>query len=159
MTGSVGFCVGASTISVARRLGRGIRFERFVHNGEIGGRFQSLVEELDPARLGITGNKFRKLLDVPTVSEPEAVELAFSHLRSRYPETDCIVSAGGEMFIAYVLDPKGRIKTVHTGNKCAAGTGEFFLQQIRRMGLGIEEALELAAPAVPYAVAGRCSVF
>ena len=159
MTGSVGFCVGASTISVARRLGRGIRFERFVHNGEIGGRFQSLVEELDPARLGITGNKFRKLLDVPTVSEPEAVELAFSHLRSRYPETDCIVSAGGEMFIAYVLDPKGRIKTVHTGNKCAAGTGEFFLQQIRRMGLGIEEALELAAPAVPYTVAGRCSVF
>ncbi|MEJ2700448.1 MAG: BadF/BadG/BcrA/BcrD ATPase family protein, partial [Desulfuromonadales bacterium] len=159
MQRSVGICLGASTISFAERTAAGIRIERLPHDGEVGRRFSALVTGLDGAKIGVTGRKFRNLLAVPTVSEPEAVELAFRYLRSRYPEVDCIVSAGGEMFIAYGLDGRGRIKTVHTGNKCAAGTGEFFLQQIRRMGLEIEEALDLAKSCSPYAVAGRCSVF
>jgi predicted CoA-substrate-specific enzyme activase len=159
MERSIGICLGASTLSFVERTARGIRIERLPHGGEVGQRFSDLVAGLQGAKIGITGRKFRKLLAVPTVSEPEAVELAFEYLRPHYPTTDCIVSAGGEMFIAYGLDAQGRIKKVHTGNKCAAGTGEFFLQQIRRMGLGIEEALELAKSVTPYTVAGRCSVF
>ncbi|MBE0597851.1 MAG: activase, partial [Desulfuromonadales bacterium] len=159
MIKAAGFCLGASTISIAWRTETGIRIERCAHNGEIGERFQTLLERFAPARIGVTGNKFRNQMAIPTIAEPEAVELAFAHLRPHYPATDCIVSAGGEMFIAYLLDPRGRIRTVQTGSKCAAGTGEFFLQQIRRMGLQVDQALDLAATATPYAVAGRCSVF
>jgi predicted CoA-substrate-specific enzyme activase len=57
------------------------------------------------------------------------------------------------------MDGSGRIRAVHTGSKCAAGTGEFFLQQIRRMGLTTEEAVHMAAGKDPYRVASRCSVF
>ena len=32
---------------------------------------------------------------------------------------------------------RGRIANVITGNKCASGTGEFFLQQLRRMDVSL----------------------
>ena len=87
------------------------------------------------------------------------MEYAYAYLREQYPEVDVIVSAGGETFIAYKLDSKGRIVNVFTGNKCASGTGEFFLQQIKRMDLQLEEAVNCAELDNPYQVAGRCSVF
>ncbi|MDR2693823.1 MAG: fibrobacter succinogenes major paralogous domain-containing protein [Chitinispirillales bacterium] len=48
---------------------------------------------------------------------------------------DSYISSGGETQLVYVINSKGGISSVHSGNKCASGTGEFFLQQIRRMGL------------------------
>jgi predicted CoA-substrate-specific enzyme activase len=159
MPGSVGICLGATTITIAQRSGQGLQLRNMAHEGRVGAKLAALLDDFGSVRLGLTGRKFRKRLAIPTVSEPEAVELAFAHLRTNYPETDCIVSAGGETFIAYLLDTDGKIREVHSGNKCAAGTREFFLQQIRRMGLEIEEALALAAEAPPYMVAGRCSVF
>ncbi|HHW23300.1 MAG TPA: CoA activase [Clostridiaceae bacterium] len=70
-----------------------------------------------------------------------------------------IVSAGGETFMVYSLDSDGRIIEVKSGNKCASGTGEFFLQQLKRMDLSVEAAMEIADVDEPYKVAGRCSVF
>lgn len=61
--------------------------------------------------------------------------------------------------MVYLLDKNGRIVEVKSGNKCASGTGEFFLQQLKRMNLPVEEAMEIAALDEPYKVAGRCSVF
>ena len=40
-----------------------------------------------------------------------------------------------------------------------AGTGEFFLQQLRRMDVTLEEAARWAVEEEPYHVSGRCSVF
>ena len=45
-----------------------------------------------------------------------------------------MVSLGGESFLVYLL-ADGRIANVLSHNKCAAGSGEFFVQQIGRMGL------------------------
>ncbi|HEY5973394.1 MAG TPA: BadF/BadG/BcrA/BcrD ATPase family protein, partial [Geobacteraceae bacterium] len=157
--GAVGICLGATTITIAQRTGQGLQLRSLAHEGQVGAKLAALLDEFGSVMLGLTGRKFRKRLAIPTVSEAEAVELAFAHLRTRFPEADCIVSAGGETFIAYLLDADGKIREVHSGNKCAAGTGEFFLQQIRRMGLEIDEALALAADVHPYPVAGRCSVF
>jgi len=70
-----------------------------------------------------------------------------------------VVSAGGENFLVYILGKDGKIWAVRTGNKCASGTGEFFLQQIRRIGLSLEEAMYFAKNEAPYKVSGRCSVF
>jgi len=69
------------------------------------------------------------------------------------------MSLGSESFILYQLDEAGAIVGVRAGNKCASGTGEFFLQQIRRMDIGVHEASRVAAGVEPYAVSGRCSVF
>ncbi len=159
MEEAIGICVGAATITVARRTGGDVTLRALPNEGQVGETLARLCGGFGPFRLGLTGRKFRDRMAIPTISEPEAVELAVSRLRTRYPETDCIVSAGSESFVAYSLDTDGRISDVHSGNRCAAGTGEFFLQQIRRIGLGIEEALALAADAPPYTVAGRCSVF
>lgn len=159
MEKSYGLCLGASTLSIAERDGGEIRFTRIRHDGGVAGVLRDFLAEALPATVGVTGRKFRDLLTIHTVSEPEAMELAYGHIRHSLPDIDCIVSAGGETFLVYVLDRDGRIRTVHTGNKCASGTGEFFMQQLQRMELTLEEALDLAGEAEPYPVAGRCSVF
>ena len=61
--------------------------------------------------------------------------------------------------MVYVLNRLGQISNVLTGNKCASGTGEFFLQQLRRMNVSLEEAAQWAASTEPHHVSGRCSVF
>jgi predicted CoA-substrate-specific enzyme activase len=159
MRKSIGICLGASTVSIAERDGGSIRFTGIRHDGRVAGVLGEFLSGSLPATVGVTGRKFRSLLSLRTVSEPEAIELAYGHIRDSLPGIDCIVSAGGETFLVYVLDAHGRIRTVHTGNKCASGTGEFFMQQLQRMELSIDEALDVAAGAPPYQVAGRCSVF
>ncbi len=117
----------------------------------------ALLRSVD--RIAVTGRKLKSKLNASAISEPEAVEYAFGFLQEKYANADVIVSAGGETFIAYKLDRAGKIINVFTGNKCASGTGEFFLQQIKRMNLSIEEAVSIAELDNPYRVAGRCSVF
>ena len=94
-----------------------------------------------------------------SISEPEATEQAYRYCKPEGIDCPAIVSAGGETFMVYVLDSGGRISNVITGNKCASGTGEFFLQQLRRMNVSLEEAATWTMTEDPYAVSGRCSVF
>jgi predicted CoA-substrate-specific enzyme activase len=61
--------------------------------------------------------------------------------------------------MVYALNREGQISNVLTGNKCASGTGEFFLQQLRRMDVSLKEASQWAVSEAPYHVSGRCSVF
>ena len=159
MKKAYGVCLGASTISIAERTATGVNYSRITHDGRVMGVLNEFFSSALPAKIGFTGRKFRKLITIPTVSEPETVELAYHQIQPSYPDIDCIVSAGGETFLVYMLDSKGNIRGVHTGNKCASGTGEFFFQQIKRMELGIEEAVDRAAESESYPVAGRCSVF
>ncbi|HPI38926.1 MAG TPA: BadF/BadG/BcrA/BcrD ATPase family protein, partial [Ignavibacteriaceae bacterium] len=84
------------------------------------------------------------------------MELSLEYLQSN---ADLVISAGGENFVVYLLDKNKKIAKAVTGNKCASGTGEFFLQQIKRMNLPIEEAIELGVSGSPYSISGRCSVF
>ena len=109
--------------------------------------------------IAVTGRKFRNYLSLTSISEPEAVEAALTYVLGKEIPVNAVVSAGGETFMVYRLDGNGRISSVQTGNKCASGTGEFFLQQIRRMGLSLEEAVACAEAEDPYSVSGRCSVF
>lgn len=176
-----GICLGASTISLVqlgpakapehgRRLqvmdSRSIR-----HDGDPQASLKRLLTPYGLTgadRVAVTGRKFRRLLTLSSLSEPEAVELAYAYNCAAGPDDDgtlanpacrAIVSLGGETLMVYVLDDQGRIKDIHTGNKCASGTGEFFLQQLRRMDLSLEEAARWAVDTPPYAVSGRCSVF
>lgn len=163
---AVGFCLGASSVGMVEiEKNNGeisiIKAETRPHEGNI-----HLMEELFEVsrlagigRVALTGRKFRNMVNLSSLAELESVEIAYSHLRSKYEGFDTIVSAGGETFTVYKLDHNGKIINVFTGNKCASGTGEFFLQQIKRMNLSVEEAIDIADLGNPYSVSGRCSVF
>jgi predicted CoA-substrate-specific enzyme activase len=162
---AVGICIGASTIGgveVSRDAG-GVAVRNVVrraHDGNPKDVLAAVLEALSPgsAPILVTGRSLRSLVTLPSIAEPEASEHALRHVANgtRY---DALVSAGGENFMVYTLDRNHRISGVLTGNKCASGTGEFFLQQTRRMALDLEGAVALAERGAPHPVSGRCSVF
>lgn len=158
---SAGICVGASTVSavILEKNGaapRIIKAESIAHRGAPKEALLKLLPQNIDFPIAVTGRKFRKLLNFESIPEPAAVELAANFLNV---EADFIISAGGENFIIYELDGGAKIGKAMTGNKCASGTGEFFLQQIKRMNLNADEAARLALEGEPYNISGRCSVF
>ncbi len=162
----VGVCLGASNIKIVTGSNENGRFNILksivaAHDGNARGMLSSMLSEysLPHSKIAVTGHKLKDHVLLPRLSETEATEFALSYVNHDLPKVDAVVSAGGENFIVYELDKSGKMAAVHTGNKCASGTGEFFLQQIRRMNLDPNEAQSLAVTESPYKVAGRCSVF
>jgi len=169
---SIGICFGSSAVMVAElfsddagnlRLGR---VESKSHESNPRKAFLSLLDRFDVYTYDygmFTGRKFRRLVNAPSVTEPESVEYALRLLRETGKYTagkpGAVASLGSENFIVYALGDDGMISTVETGNKCASGTGEFFLQQLRRMNVSVKDAVELAANSEEFKVSGRCSVF
>ena len=164
---TIGICIGASTITFASVLGGSqgpvVTASRSIpHEGNPREVLATLFKDPEVRsveRIAVTGRKLRHLLKATTLSEPEALETAYSHYSAQGNRAQVVVSAGGETFMVYRLDKNGRIIDVYTGNKCASGTGEFFLQQLKRMDLTVEEAVAVADRKNAYKVAGRCSVF
>jgi predicted CoA-substrate-specific enzyme activase len=168
---SLGICLGASTISICRveasQQDAGVRpiilsHVLCPHEGNPKATLVRALQSLDIGvvnRIAATGRKFRHFVNLTSIPEPEAVEYAYPYVKPDGMDCTAVVSAGGETFMVYALDRSGRIANVITGNKCASGTGEFFLQQLRRMNVSLEEAAQYAAVAEPHHVSGRCSVF
>jgi predicted CoA-substrate-specific enzyme activase len=170
----LGICLGASTVSMVHltvsNSNDTISEKRpLVANAwtvtHEGNPRKTLSDALAPLTLKdfnkivATGRRFKDFVNFTAISEPEAVEYAYHYARPPHISCPAIVSAGGETFMVYVLNRQGRISNVITGNKCASGTGEFFLQQLRRMNASLEEAGRWAVDETPYHVSGRCSVF
>jgi predicted CoA-substrate-specific enzyme activase len=166
----LGICLGASTVSVVQAIlpknknGRPevIGFSLHAHEGNPKKTLLKALEPLDLSqfdRIASTGRRFRHFVNLSSISEPEAVEYAYKYVKPDEVSCPAVISAGGETFMVYVLDNNGRIANVITGNKCASGTGEFLLQQLRRMDVSMDEAFTWAAEEKPYHVSGRCSVF
>jgi predicted CoA-substrate-specific enzyme activase len=173
---ALGLCLGASTVSIVqveqelvadeKNMPKGkprlIAYSLHPHEGDPKRTLVSAIEKLDLNsfdRIGATGRKFRNFVNIASISEPEAVEFAYPFVKPDDVSCPAVVSAGGETFMVYVLDRFGKISNVLTGNKCASGTGEFFLQQLRRMNVSMEEAAQWAVTVEPHHVSGRCSVF
>ncbi len=164
---TLGICFGATTVQYAVVKGdAGFKAVeqsgRVVHDGNPGRVLQDLLGALDLFdidRAAVTGRSFRGAVELTSISEPEAIENALFEDSKDKQFPDLVVSLGGETQLVYKIGEKGGIVSVHSGNKCASGTGEFFLQQIRRMGLTLEDAVTLAERGTPHRIAGRCSVF
>lgn len=159
---STGVCLGASrisTVTIEEKQGQIaiLTHEVLSHEGNVADTFRKLTGQ--PEKIAVTGRKCRNMVRLSTIPEAEAVEHAYQVLKAKYPGCDTIVSAGGETFMVYQMDSRGKIINAFTGNKCACGTGEFFLQQLKRMNLSVQEALDIVDEEHPYRVAGRCSVF
>ena len=88
------------------------------------------------------------------ISDVTAIQRALDELGCDF---DAVASLGGESFLVYLL-AAGRISNVLSHNKCAAGSGEFFVQQIGRMQLTLEEAIERSFKGKVVPLASRCSV-
>ncbi|NDV25338.1 activase [Desulfovibrio sp. JC010] len=131
------------------------------HEGNPAKTVVKALQELglpDNVPAAVTGRKFRHLLELPTISEPQALETALTQQNFVKEGYRTVLSAGGETFMAYLLDNDGKVETVHTGNKCASGTGEFLAQQLGRMGLTLDD-MSAMQECEPHKVSGRCSVF
>lgn len=158
---SLGICIGASSISTVL-LQNGYSTPSIIEKYSIPhyGNPKSIINQILTKHLNtsitLTGKNFTKLLNLPKISEAEAIENALDFLNIK---TDVVISAGGESFIVYQIEKNQKISKVITGNKCASGTGEFFFQQIKRMNLELDEAIELGIKGLPYNISGRCSVF
>lgn len=164
---SVGICLGATTFSLVelKKNNNEILVNNIIikeHEGDPKGVFSQIVSDyqLEDKFVGVTGRKFRRILNFESIIEPEAVEYAYDYVNRNDFQYDAIVSAGGETFMVYEVDNKGKISRISSGNKCASGTGEFFMQQIKRMNIGVEEAINLSRESKsPHHLSGRCSVF
>ncbi len=173
----LGICIGASTISTAQltvtdRAGgadpdkgpeaRVVAHSKHPHDGDPRRTLAAVLDSLPMEgfdAVAATGRRFRNYVNLSQISEPEAVERAYRFTKPKGISSPAIVSAGGETFMSYVLNRRGEIANVLTGNKCASGTGEFFLQQLRRLDVDITDVAELAELEHPYRLSGRCSVF
>ncbi len=162
---SLGICIGASTISFVKTkeedsLVSIIESTSITHEGNPKIYITKFLKDFDITGYSIiiTGRKFKELLNSYSISEPEAIEEAVKFLGLN-GEEKAIASLGGESFIVYHLNASGNIDNVITGNKCASGTGEFFLQQIGRMDMNLSDTEKLKGSETPYSVSGRCSVF
>ena len=163
----LGMCLGASTLSMVRlRKENGapeiVHATTITHEGNPRKVLLDTLEKeprISEIPIAVTGRKFIQFMKLTTISEPEAVEMAAAHILRGKGQYRVIVSAGGETFIVYHLDDDFKIQGIQTGNKCASGTGEFFLQQIGRMNLSLEEVSALGISEEVHKVSGRCSVF
>jgi predicted CoA-substrate-specific enzyme activase len=164
---ALGVCLGASSASlvrVARDGGRAriLRAASLPHGGDPAAALLRVLDAQPDWRtlpVAVTGRKLKDLTRLPSLCEPEAVELAVRFALGEEPGPLTLISAGGETFMAYALDASGRVRAVEAGNKCASGTGEFFAQQLARMGLDLAGLDGLDHAAAPHGVSGRCSVF
>jgi len=146
----VGVNIGATTVKVVALRGDHQFAKVMPHQGQ---PLEVLKDILNGAEFagaeffGVSGH-------LGPISEVTAIQRALEGLPGSF---DAAVSLGGESFLVYLLT-NGRITNVLSHNKCAAGSGEFFVQQIGRMGLNLEEAIRrsLAGKVVP--LASRCSV-
>ncbi|MDH5348666.1 MAG: hypothetical protein OEW13_12255, partial [Nitrospira sp.] len=146
----IGVNIGALTVKVAALRGNTRTATVLAHQGrplEILDEVLARPEFADAEHFGVSGQ-------LGHISEVAAVQRA---LRESDGTFDAVVSLGGESFLVYLL-LDGRISNVVSHNKCAAGSGEFFVQQIGRMGLGMEEAIQRSFSGKVVPLASRCSV-
>jgi len=106
---SIGICMGASNIKVVKisRNSPQLKVNKYLtspHEGNAKGTLKEVLKEFDieeENNFAVTGRKFKDFVNLPSLSEPEATELAYSSLKDKYGEVEAIVSAGGETFMAY----------------------------------------------------------
>ncbi len=147
----IGIHIGALTATVAAVRGDARMAQVVAHQG----RVREVLHEVLATPGFADGEYFGVSGRLGHLSEVAAIQRALDELAGPF---DAVASLGGEAFLVYLLDGR-RIINVFTHNKCAAGSGEFFVQQIGRMGLGMDEAIRRSFEGRVVPLASRCSVY
>jgi predicted CoA-substrate-specific enzyme activase len=125
------------------------------HSGNPANTIGSLLEsELTPAGAIVTGTQSASILSLSYLPESICIEAALGHLGLR---PDMVLSLGGESFVAYCI-ADGAVRRMVSGNRCAAGSGEFLVQQLGRMDMDLAAGMRAAGLGQRVALASRCSV-
>jgi len=146
----VGINIGALTVKVVAVESNIENAKVMAHCGrplEILEQLLTLPEFASAEYFGVSGH-------LGHISEFAAIQRA---LREIGGEFDAVVSLGGESFLAYTIVDE-IVTNVLSHNKCAAGSGEFFVQLIGRMGLDIDTAIQLSSSGqvIPLVRAAQC---
>ena len=160
----LGIDIGSMSVSAVRlSSGKEITATGYEsHHGQPGKCLQKLASRLDP----------EKKLPVALISSSRSNhdQIRFTDIQtalikaSAYPGTrfDHILHVGAEKFYLIHKDAEGRYESSRTNTSCAAGTGSFLDQQMKRLNIpSIAEFCRLAEmnrEGVPD-IASRCSVF
>ena len=144
----VGINIGALTVKVVSLGADRVHFRVVNHRGRPVQVVRELLREF-PSRafFGVSGH-------LGHISEVAATEAALEHIHGDF---DAVASLGGEAFTVYLLEGT-RVLSVLATDKCAAGSGEFFVQQIGRFGMDLEQAIERSFAGKVVPLAYRCSV-
>jgi predicted CoA-substrate-specific enzyme activase len=102
----------------------------------------------------VTGPQASSFINLPHRPESVCIEAALRHLQIK---PDLVLSLGGENFVVYCL-LDGAIRSMLSSNRCAAGSGEFLVQQFGRMNLDLEAGIRAAKQGHRIKMASRCSV-
>ena len=146
----VGINIGALTVKVVSVQSHVKNATVMAHQGRPLEVLEQLLSQPDFAGakyFGVSGH-------LGHISEFAAIQRA---LREVGDDFDAVASLGGESFLVYALTD-GKVTNVLSHNKCAAGSGEFFVQLIGRMGLDIDAAIQLSASGDVVPLASRCTV-
>ena len=153
-----GLEIGAVSVKWVRRSQDGtIVKEVLRHEGFPKEKIEEIFERHNGAgnsNIVITGNVAKNFFDFPYYSEVECFEKALSYFNLK---PDLLLSLGGETFSIYPMK-NGVIKNIISTSKCAAGTGEFIVQQLERMGLSVKQGIEESSKGQIVQLATRCSV-
>ncbi|MHA1986017.1 MAG: acyl-CoA dehydratase activase [Promethearchaeota archaeon] len=153
-----GLEIGAVSVKWIRRTQNGeIQSEVIRHEGSPKEKIKEIFSRYDgdyTSNIIITGQATSSFLNLPYVSEVECLEKALSYYNIK---PDILLSLGGETFSVYPMK-NGIIKNIISTTKCAAGTGEFIIQQLQRMGMTIEEGIKASLNGEYTQLATRCSV-
>jgi predicted CoA-substrate-specific enzyme activase len=150
----IGINIGALTVKVVAVQSHAQNARVIVHQGRPLEVLRQLLDQPEFAGaeyFGVSGH-------LGHISEFAAIQRALREVRERAKgKFDAVVSLGGESFLVYTL-ADGKVTNVLSHNKCAAGSGEFFVQLIGRMGLDIDTAIQLSASGTVVPLASRCTV-
>ena len=153
-----GLEIGAVSVKWVRRTIDGVVTSEVVrHEGYLKKKILEIFKRYDVdenSKVVITGQATSGFLNLPYISEVECLEKALSFYNLK---PDILLSLGGETFSVYPMK-NGIVKNIISTTKCAAGTGEFIIQQLQRMGMTIKEGIEASLHGEYTQLATRCSV-
>lgn len=154
-----GLEIGSVAVKWVRRTDSGKNFMGVArHEGNPVGKVQEIFKQHSlngKVKMVVTGQAAKRFLDLPYRSETECIERALAHLNLK---PDILLSLGGENFSVFTLKD-GQISNILSSSKCAAGTGEFMVQQFQRMDLTLESGIQESLKGRIVDLATRCSVY
>jgi predicted CoA-substrate-specific enzyme activase len=152
-----GWNIGATSVKRVRLHEDGV-METDIrrHGGDPGYTIRLMLDHggRTPHGAVVTGPEAMSFLALPYLPESICIEAALGHL-GLHP--DLVFSLGGESFVVYCM-AGGSVRRMMSSNRCAAGSGEFLVQQFGRMNLDLTSGIQAARQGRPVALASRCSV-
>ena len=126
------------------------------HGGDPAATVRLLLNQgsVPPDGAVVTGSQAISFLALPYLPESICIEAALRQLGTC---PDLVVSLGGETFVVYSV-ANGAVRRMTASSRCAAGSGEFLVQQFGRMNLDLETGIAAARQGRRVELASRCSV-